>query len=223
VLALLALAPGLRAETGTIEGDVRLGPDLLERRMRFDPYPDPRRPPAPDPGRSEIENVVVYLEDAPAAPGAGVATAGPLVVEQRDGTFVPHVLAVPVGATVEFPNADVIYHNVFSLSKAATFDLGRYPRGVSRSVRLDRTGVVKVFCHIHADMSAVVLVLPNRWFARPDARGRFRIDGVPPGTYTLVGWHERARRVATAVRVEPGATAEVRVDIPLSEDAGDGP
>jgi plastocyanin len=187
--------------------------------MRFDPYSDLHRPPLPEPDRSEIENVVVYFEDAPALPAGDRA---PVVMEQRDGAFEPHVLAIPVGTTVEFPNADTIYHNVFSLSKAATFDLGRYPRGVSRSVTFERPGVVKVFCHIHADMSAVVLVLPNRHYAHPDASGRFRIDGVPPGTYTVVGWHERARRVTATVRIESGATAGIHLDIPLSDAEDDG-
>src|SRR4029077_6381444 len=116
-------------------------------------------------------------------------------------TFVPHVLAVPKGTTVDFPNGDAIFHNVFSLSKAAEFDLGRYPRGSSKSVRFDRPGMVKVFCHIHSDMSGVIVVLDTPFSAVPDSQVPSSITGVPPGEYTVVGWHERARPLRKTVRI----------------------
>jgi plastocyanin len=208
-------APAGTLDTGSIEGQVILGPSVLERRMRFNVYPDLRRG-TPGTGSlpaSETENVVIYLEGSAPFPAA----ARTYTMAQQDGTFVPHVLPVPVGSTVEFPNADRVYHNVFSLSKASSFDLGRYPRGQSRSVRFDSAGVVKVFCHIHSDMTAVVLVVPNAFFVQPDENGRFRIDGIPAGTYTVVAWHERARRVAATVQVLDDATTWVRFDIPLQE------
>ena len=138
-------------------------------------------------------------------------------MRQKNQDFVPHVLPVVKGTTVEFPNGDGIYHNVFSLSKAATFDLGRYPRGSSKSVTFTAPGIVKVFCHIHADMSAVILVLDNGLFAVPDARGRYGIDGIPPGDYTAVAWHERAHPLRRAIRIEAGREAEADFSIPLSE------
>jgi plastocyanin len=144
---------------------------------------------------------VVYLETAPQeafeAPAPGRAR-----LDQRSETFVPYVLAVTVGSTVDFPNNDRIYHNVFSLSKAKRFDLGRYPRGQSRSVLFDRPGVVRVFCEIHSHMSAFILVFAHRYFAATDAEGRYRIEGVPPGTYTLAVWNDGAVRARREVRVE---------------------
>jgi hypothetical protein len=86
-------------------------------------------------------------------------------------------------------------------------------------VRFDNPGVVKVFCHIHADMSAVVVVLDNPFFAVPDASGRFRIDGIPPGAYTVTAWHERARAIRRAITLGAGQTLDTRFDIPLEERA----
>lgn len=145
------------------------------------------------------------------------AAAGSHAIRQNGLAFEPHVLPVVKGATVEFPNADTVFHNVFSLSRASTFDLGRYPRGESKSVRFDTPGLIKVFCHIHSDMSAVVLVLDNPHFVVPDASGHFRIDGVPPGEYRAVAWHERARRVSQTIRITPGGTAQASFQIPLED------
>jgi len=203
-----------RVAGGSLEGDVILGPTLPGRRMSFNLYPDLRRktPPPAAARDDEMGNVVVYLEDVAGASAASPAT---YVMSQQDAAFVPHVLAVPAGSTVEFPNADSIYHNVFSLSRSQSFD----PRGISRSVRFDEPGVVKVFCHIHSDMSGVVLVLPNRFFASPDAEGQLRIDGIPPGEYTVVAWHERAPRTSRTVRIAEGAATRVLFEIPLAEQA----
>jgi len=150
---------------------------------------------------------VVYLETVPR--GAFEAPApGRAALDQRNETFVPHVLAVTVGTTVEFPNSDRVFHNVFSLSKAKRFDLGRYPRGASRAVRFDRPGMVRVFCEIHSHMSAFVLVFAHRFFDIPDEKGRYRIDGVPPGNYTLAVWNEGEVRATRRVRV-PEAGGDV--------------
>jgi hypothetical protein len=130
------------------------------------------------------------------------------------------VLPVLQGTTVEFPNEDDVYHNVFSLSGAAGkngFDLGRYPKGSSKSWTFDRPGTVKVFCHIHSDMTAVVLVLSNPFFTTPDDSHRFTIDDVPEGDYTIVGWHERIRPITHRVHVVAGQTATVDFNIPLPQ------
>ena len=142
-------------------------------------------------------------------------------MRQEDLTFVPHILAIPRGTTVEFPNGDGIFHNVFSLSKASSFDLGRYPKGSSRSVRFEQPGIVKVFCHIHSDMSGVILVLDNAFFAVPDETGHYAIEGVPPGEYRVMAWHERARPLERTVRIRSGQDSVADFSIPLSEAAGD--
>jgi plastocyanin len=151
---------------------------------------------------------VVYLETAP-QPAFETPSPGRAVLDQRNESFVPPVLAITVGSTVEFPNSDRVYHNVFSLSKPRRFDLGRYPRGRSRSVVFDRPGVVRVFCEIHSHMSAYILVFAHRFFAVTDAEGRYRLDGVPPGSYTLALWNDGAVRARRELRVEDGAAVDL--------------
>jgi plastocyanin len=137
----------------------------------------------------EAPRAVVYLERGPI--GAFEEGAPPRMrMDQRNETFVPHLLAVASGTVVDFPNNDRTYHNVFSISKAKRFDLGRYANGHSKSVRFDTPGIVRVFCDIHSHMSAFVLVFNHPFFATTDAEGRYRIGSVPPGTYSVVAWHE---------------------------------
>ena len=216
-------APAGRGTPGRLQGTVAVGPELSSRKIRFSLYPDPAQP-ATTASRSsdeqELENVVIYFESAPSLAAATFPRTVRPVMRQEGLTFVPHVLAVPRGTMVDFPNGDAIFHNVFSLSKAAKFDLGRYPRGSSKSVRFDEPGIVKVFCHIHSDMSGVILVLASPFFAVPDAQGHYSIAGVPPGEYTVVGWHERARPLRKIVRIEPGQATAVNFSIPLTEPAG---
>lgn len=143
---------------------------------------------------------VVYLELRP--PTADAAPVpGRAVLDQRDEAFVPSVLAITVGSTVEFPNSDPTYHNVFSLSKPKRFDLGRYPRGQSRSVRFDKPGIVRVFCELHSHMSAWILVFAHPYFATTDLEGRFRIDGVPSGSYQLAVWNAGSVRIRRELTV----------------------
>jgi hypothetical protein len=125
-------------------------------------------------------------------------------MKQEHETFVPHVLAIQAGSVVDFPNGDPFFHNVFSLSKASRFDLGRYPKGRSKSVRFDEPGVVRVFCDIHSHMSAFILVFAHRFFAVTDEDGRYRIDGVPPGTWTVTAWYEGAVRTKRQVTIPDG-------------------
>jgi plastocyanin len=142
---------------------------------------------------ADIRRAVVYLETAPRGAFDGDQPAR-LRMDQRNETFVPHVLAAATGTVIDFPNNDSVYHNVFSLSKAKRFDLGRYARGRSKAVRFDQPGIVRVFCDIHSHMSAFVLVFGHPYFATTDADGRYRIDNIPAGTYTVVAWHEGESR-----------------------------
>ena len=111
-------------------------------------------------------------------------------MDQRNEQFVPHVLAITAGTWVDFPNDDTTYHNVFSLSKTKEFNLGRYAAGKSKAIQFDHPGVVRVFCDIHSHMSAFILVFAHRFFAVTDDDGRYRLDNVPPGSYTLAVWNE---------------------------------
>jgi plastocyanin len=167
------------------------------------------------PAASEFADVVIYLDSVPPADAtAGVAPIR-LVIAQHDETFVPHVLPVLRGSTVEFSNEDPVFHNVFSLSRSLSFDLGRYPKGRSKSVHFERPGTVQVFCHIHSDMSAVVLVLDNQFFTTPTAPGRYAIDAVPAGEYRLVAWHERIKPIVRRVRVQAGETTILDLNVPV--------
>jgi plastocyanin len=154
----------------------------------------------------------VFVADAPAdssLPG-GRATVG-----QRDEAFTPRVLAVGRNSIVEFPNLDPFFHDVFSLSRAATFDLGRYPQGQTRERRFTKTGIVKVFCNIHSDMSATLMVFDHRLFATPAPDGAFLIDDVPAGSWKLNAWHERIGATTKAVQVVAGETARVEFTLPV--------
>lgn len=162
----------------------------------------------------EIRNVVVFFADAPAQAGTRTARAK---IAQREEQFIPHVVAVTVGSSVDFPNDDSIFHNVFSLSRPATFDLGRYPSGASRARTFQKPGIVKVYCQIHSHMSAVVRVFDHGWFTLPAEDGTFAIDGVPPGSYTLVAWHERIGERRDRVTIRAGATTEVTFTLPVLE------
>jgi plastocyanin len=162
---------------------------------------------------SEARHVVVFLEDAPARPQAPVRVE----IVQRNETFIPRVVAVPVGSTVAFPNADPVYHNVFSLSRAKAFNLGRYPRGQSKDERFDKPGIVRVFCDIHSHMTATVVVFNHPWFAIPDSDGRFELANVPAGDLQLTAWHERLGDTTRRIRVEPGRATVADFTLPVPE------
>lgn len=222
VLAAIPCAAAFRsrapAATGRIQGAVLLSPALSARKPRIRLYGDygPGSIPAPkQPPASEFANVVIYLDSVSAVEDMPALTGTRLAIAQRGEAFVPHVLPVLRGATVDFPNEDPVFHNVFSLSSARSFDLGRYPHGTSKSVRFDRPGTVQVFCHIHSDMSAVVLVLDNPFFTIPAAPGRYAIDDVPAGEYRLVAWHERIKPIVRQVRVVAGQTTTLDLNVPL--------
>jgi plastocyanin len=178
-----------------------------------------RRPEVSEPGGKasrdggEAPRGVVYLETGPRG---AFEERDPqrAVLDQRNETFVPHVLAIMAGTVVDFPNSDKTFHNVFSLSKAKRFDLGRYATGRSKSVRFDRPGVVRVFCDIHSHMNAFVLVFSHPFFDVTALDGRFRLEDVPPGNYTVIGWYEGEPRTSRAVTVPPGAAVDLELVVP---------
>jgi plastocyanin len=170
--------------------------------------------------------VLLLLSDKTTAPGAeavlwlpGAGTgrsAARLELAQKDKRFVPHVLAVQSGDAVTFPNLDRIYHNVFSLTPGHEFDLGLYHRGTAKSQRFNGGGVVQVYCNIHAQMAANVVVVGDGAFTTSGADGRFELRGVPAGAFPLRVWHERGGEDERQVVVRAGGTTSVQVVLDAS-------
>jgi plastocyanin len=198
------------AQDAVVRGRVEIGIPISTRRPAA-AYPTRTVAQAALAPASELRHVVVYLKDAPARPVSPVKVS----IRQKDENFVPRVVAVPVGSEVDFPNDDPIYHNVFSLSRAKTFNLGRYPKGKTKGERFDKPGIVKVFCDIHSHMTATVMVFNHPWFAVPDEDGRFELPAVPPGEREITAWHERLGDTTTRVRVDPGRPAAADFVLPV--------
>jgi plastocyanin len=172
----------------------------------------------------ERSRVVVWIE-GPVATGvaSGSAPSDPIPqVAQLDRRFSPDLVIIPAGATVSFPNRDPIFHNIFSLSRAKSFDLGSYDQGQTRLVRFPKPGIVDVYCHLHPNMEATIVVTPSRRFARVDASGQYRIRDLPPGRYTVVAWHQSAGFFRKTVTVQPGENGVADFFIPLEADSGQG-
>ena len=203
LLMLSAPPEPASAQAGTIEGRVQL-PSAAPRRTASR-YPGA----APTSRTAQEVPAVAYIRDAVAGVPA-TAPANPTLAQQ-DTSFSPNVLIVPVGTTVQFPNRDPFFHNVFSYSSAARFDLGRYPRGESKAVDFDEAGVVKVYCEVHESMRAAVVVVRNPFHAVVSSDGSFRIANVPAGRHTLVVWHHDGGVREVQVDVRAGATAPVNV------------
>lgn len=199
-----------RAASGTLRGRLHVASSTAMH---------PRRPNLIDPAPAGSANPaehrpgVVYLEVAPQGAFDG-GDPGRARLDQRDESFVPHVLAIRVGTVVDFPNNDRTYHNVFSLSRTRRFDLGRYAAGHSRAVRFDRPGIVRVFCDIHSHMNAFVLVFSHPYFAVTGMDGTFDLGRIPAGTYQLAAWHDGAVRLTQPVTITPGVATAVTLELP---------
>lgn len=175
-----------------------------------------------DPLTFERSRVVIWIEGpAPAvAAPASVPVAAIPQVAQQDRRFSPDLLVIQAGATVSFPNMDPIFHNIFSLSRARSFDLGSYDQGQTRKVSFPKPGVIDVYCHLHPNMEATIVVTPNRWYGRPDAStGQYHIADVAPGQYTVVAWHKYAGFFRKTITIEAGHDAVADFFIPLEADA----
>ncbi len=198
---------------GRIEGLVRLTSRAM-RPVKSGVYPS-RRVGAPIvPTTPELASVVVFIKDPPRR---GTLSALRATITQKDEAFVPRVVAITTGSTVDFPNFDPYFHNVFSLSRAGSFDLGRYPRGSSRSRQFASKGLIKVYCQIHSHMSASIMVFDHDYFRIPEPDGSFVMDDVPPGTYRVSAWHERIGESVREVRIDPGGRARVEFSLPVHE------
>jgi plastocyanin len=163
--------------------------------------------------KPRIDDSVVWLEPVKAA-GVPKVTPGTFTVASRSKTLLPHVIAVPVGSTVSFPNEDTITHNLFSVSKPNDFDLGFYKRGTSMTKTFDSPGIVNVYCNVHPDMSAVVHVMSTPYYTKANAEGAWTIADVVPGTYRLNAWNEIGGSVIADVEVsKTGVVGQLKLTI----------
>jgi plastocyanin len=170
-------------------------------------------------------NILVYLSKAP--PLSVDLSRARFVMDQRNLTFIPHILPIFVGTTVHFPNNDKVKHNVFSLSRAKKFNLGSYEQGETKRVLFDRPGIVELRCDVHAEMAAYILVLKNPYFAITDDKGRFEIPDskylethgirdlkdLPPGKYSVKAWHEKLKTRKVTVHVPKEGQVSVQLDL----------
>jgi plastocyanin len=199
------------AHAGEIHGVVQAIDGLTKKRVTLPAYQS-RGLAAPQPSAGpidELTRVVVYLEGF-----LGEVKPVAAEIRQRSRRFEPEILAVPQGSTISFPNSDPIFHNVFSLSKLKSFDLGYFPVGSTRVVRFDQPGAIQVYCHLHSDMSAVILVTPNQFYTQPSSDGGFKFVGVPAGSYSLVAWHKSVGLTRKNIEVPEQGSVEVVFELP---------
>ena len=193
LLLLLFLSPNPAAASASLSGEVMLVAGQT-------PRPD-------------ASNAVVWLEGAHHPDAAANPTRGQMKSDQKK--FRPRVVAVPKSATVDFPNVDPIYHNVFSVSGANRFDLGLYRSGASKAQQFVEPGLVRVYCNIHPQMVGFVMVVDSDFVAVTGPDGKFHFDGVPAGAYTLKVWHEESGETSTPVTLREGADTAppIRLDV----------
>jgi plastocyanin len=180
--AVLLFVPSARAQEASVSGQIEIQETNAKNQANSAHH------------ANAASNPVVWLvslADKPESPSAQ-RPHGPAQLVQRNKSFEPHVLVVQVGSTVQFPNKDPFFHNVFSLFDGKRFDLGLYEAGSTNSVRFDRPGISFILCNIHPEMSAVIIAVPTSFFAVSDAEGRWTIPNVPNGRYRLHVWYERS-------------------------------
>ncbi|MCU1238364.1 MAG: hypothetical protein JWP63_6331 [Candidatus Solibacter sp.] len=161
----------------------------------------------------DYAGVVLWLE--PLDRSAPASSPRRVEMKQKDKEFQPHVVAIPLGGTVEFPNLDLIFHNAFSNFSGQPFDVGLYPPRTSKSVTFKHAGIVRVFCNIHSTMSAIIAVVNSPWFAVTTSTGKYNITGVPPGEYQLHLFHERALQTNLGFLERHITVPEAGVTMPL--------
>ncbi len=198
------------AKAGDLQGHVQILQAPVSQQEAASPWARSRDLEGTESAIPEGDEIlaVVYLE-ANAGLGRGEVPAEHPQINQMNMTIIPHITPVLVGTTVDFPNSDNVYHNLFSLSPARTFDLGRYGKGKSKSITFNKVGEVRIFCDIHPSMSGVVLVLPNHYFAPVKSDEAYMIRGVPAGTWRIHAWHETLSEQIKTITVPETGTVDV--------------
>ncbi len=158
----------------------------------------------------EAQQVVVFIVEA--KKNSSASSSRPKMTQNKR-TFIPHVLPVLTGSSVDFPNLDKIYHAVYSDSAAKKIELPEYANGDSRTVKFDKEGIVELFCGIHTNMNAYILVLQNPFFSTADASHKYVIKNIPPGKYILRAWHPRLEAKDQEVTVPASGTLTVDVKL----------
>lgn len=183
---LMALAAGASAETATVQGKVTCR------------------------GVRDCAGALVYVEKIA---GRTFTPGAEAVMDQLKLSFVPHVLPVLVGTKVAFPNSDEVRHNVFSPSPAKRFNLGTYPRGVTKSVVFDKPGLIELLCNVHAEMSGYIVVLETPYVAHVAADGTYVLKNVPPGPHDIAAWREELNGHRQQIAVRDGQTLKVDFEL----------
>jgi len=164
--------------------------------------------------RGSVVDAVVYIEDLHSRVESGFNAAhGSSRLELKDQTLRPRILVVPVGTSVGFANHDSLFHNIFSVSPAKPFNLGRIGRGESKRVTFDKPGLINVYCSLHPNMAAYILVVPNHAFTRPDSLGRFVLPTLPKGHYVVNVWHPDFPAIRREVTISRGVRPELLVKL----------
>ncbi|MFQ5638583.1 MAG: carboxypeptidase regulatory-like domain-containing protein [bacterium] len=160
------------------------------------------------------KDILVFIENVDSSRAAFTPPKEHPKMDQQDLTFIPHILPIVVGTTVDFPNNDKVQHNVFSPSKTKKFNLGSYPPEEFKSITFDTAGKVVLLCNVHPEMSAYIIVLKNPFFALSDENGGYLISNVPPGTYRVSTWHKNLKTATKEIKVP--AQGAVKVNFALT-------
>lgn len=160
---------------------------------------------------ASLREAVIYYEPVSPQPVRPPAEAFVMTTERKE--FVPRVLAIPRGSRVRFPNSDPILHNVFSVAKENSFDLGLYRKGPGKEKKLTEPGLVRVYCNVHHDMVGYILVLDTPYFTSPDANGEFVLKGVPRGQGRLTVWHEQTDPWTVDLQLPAANPVSARIEV----------
>ena len=213
IVGLLALSMAAPAVAGTLSGRVSMGAAPRVQQSSMNPYPGTlgsvKETPVNPGQRSDPRDVVIYLSGTAATDLQW--QGGQPALNQINQNFEPHVLGVPVGTSVEFPNRDMILHNVFSYSKTKRFDLGYFGKDKSKSVVFDKPGLVKVFCDIHSNMSAFILVVDTPLVVQPSENGTYQLPNIPDGRYTLTTWHPTRGESSRDITIQGDTTFDLNL------------